>query len=397
MNGKVDKMLEGYANLIQEHPAKVLGAAVLVSAVITAGAMNVQTEEQSQDDLLPESLPTMQAFNTISAEFSSGSGTTYTILIETNPQYANSTEIRDMRSPESLRFIEAVSKDIESMDKIRSVSGPAGLFQDGVPSSKADVKQALNTLGQERWSNQITTDYSAAKITVDSVDISSGEQTEMADLIRQTVEVHDKPAGLDVTYTGQTYINQAFQNQTGQTMAITGLAAVLGVIVVVIILFRSVFYGLTSLLTLIFGVLTGFGLFGWLGLNMSPATSGAITMGIGVAIDFGIQPIARYIEERDNFEIEKSLSETIKGVITPMTIGLIAANIGFLSLNVGRVTFLSDLGTLLTLTTTMAYISAFTVIPPALVIWDRYFTFGTGKFTLSKIKSKIHTKGETQQ
>jgi len=70
-----------------------------------------------------------------------------------------------------------------------------------------------------------------------------------------------------------------------------------------------------------------------------------------------------------------------------MTVGLIAANIGFLSLNVGRVTFLSDLGTLLTLTTTMAYISAFTVIPPALILYDRYFTEnGTSGFTLSKIR-----------
>jgi predicted RND superfamily exporter protein len=181
-------------------------------------------------------------------------------------------------------------------------------------------------------------------------------------------------------------------------MQITGLVAILGVIAVVIILFRSIFYGLTSLLTLVFGIATGFGIFGWLGLNMSPATSGALTMGIGVAIDFGIQPIARYIEERDSFGIEKSMEETIKGVITPMTVGLVAANIGFLSLNVGRVTFLSDLGTLLTMTTTMAYIAAFTVIPPALVIWDRYFTFGTENFTLSKIiPGKNDTKGETQQ
>lgn len=388
MNGKFEKVIENYSNLLFRKPATVLLIAVIVTAIIASGASKVDTVEQNQEDLLPDSIPTMAAFNTISAEFSSDSGTSYTILVETDPQYANSNEVRDLRNPDALRFMDAVSNDLESMDKISSVSSPSNLFQQ-IPSSKAGVRETFSTLGESRWQSSISEDYQSGLIRVNTVDLTMEEQAEMANTIRQTVEVHDKPSGLKTSYTGQPYIDEAFQNQTNQTMSITGIAAVLGVMIVVIILFRSIFYGATSLLTLIFGIATGFGIFGWLGLNMSPATSGAITMGIGVAIDFGIQPISRYIEEREQLEIQKSLSETIKGVITPMTVGLIAANIGFLSLSIGRVTFLSDLGTLLTLTTTMAYVSAFTVIPPALVLYDRYFTKnGTSGFTLSKISPK---------
>ena len=166
-------------------------------------------------------------------------------------------------------------------------------------------------------------------------------------------------------------------------MALTGLVAIIGVFAVVIYMFRSLTYGFTALSTLIFGVLTGYGIFGWLGLNMSPGTSGAITMGIGVAIDFGIQPIARYLEEREEFRAPKALEETMTGVVTPMTIGLLAANIGFLSLNVGRVTFLSDLGSLLTFTTTMAYVAAFTITPAILILYDYYFTDDNGYFSLA--------------
>lgn len=392
MNGTADKILEGYSRIVFERPGMVLVTAIIITAVLASGASNVETVEMNQEDLLPDSVPTMKAFNTINAEFSSDSGTRYTILVETSPSYPNSTEVRDLRNPEALRFMESVSNDLTSMDEVSTVSSPSGLFQE-IPSSKTGVTETLNALGEARWQSSISEDYQAALIQVNSIELTMEEQAELAKTIRQTVQVHDKPAGLEVSYTGQPYIDEAFQQQTQETMSITGIAAVLGVILVVVILFRSIFYGATSMLTLIFGVATGFGIFGWLGLNMSPATSGAITMGIGVAIDFGIQPIARYIEEREKLEIKESLSETIKGVITPMTVGLIAANIGFLSLNVGRVTFLSDLGTLLTLTTTMAYVSAFTVVPSALVLYDRYFTEnGTSGFTLSKVASKINTR-----
>jgi len=386
MKAKVDRYIESYADILDSRPFLILAIALLTTATLSLGATNVETVEQNQEDLLPESLPTMAAFETISSEFSSGSGTSYTVLIETDPEYANSSEIRDLRSPEVLRFTQLVSDDIRAYDRIDSVSGPSTLF-DEIPTSRSGIKDAMDTLGESRWSNYISGDYTVARIQVTSEDLSVDEQSEMAQLIRESVEAYDRPGGLKISYSGQPYIDEAFQDQTQQTAGLTGITALLGVILVVVVLFRSVFYGLTSLLTLAFGITTGFGIFGLLGLNMSPATSGAITMGIGVAIDFGIQPIARYIEERESLDIRDSLSETVKGVITPMTVGLIAANIGFLSLNVGRVTFLSDLGTLLTLTTTMAYMSALTTIPVALIIYDRYFTEdGTSGSTLSKIR-----------
>lgn len=398
MNGKIEKVLEAYADLIQRRPLTVLLTAVLIAGALASGASNVETVEQNQEDLLPDSIPVMKAFNVISAEFTSNSGTSYTMLVETSPRYSNSTEVRDLRNPEALRFFRSVSSDLESLDDIRSVSGPSDLFRGSIPPTKSEVKRTFSILGEGRWSNYISEDYSAAVLRINSYDINSEEQMEMAETIRETVRIHERPAGLDTSYTGQPFINEAFQNQTQETMSVTGIVAIIGVIIVVVVLFRSLFYGGASLLALIFGIATGFGIFGWLGLNMTPSTSGALTMGIGVAIDFGIQPIARYIEEREGLGIEKGLEESIKGVITPMTVGLIAANIGFLSLNVGRVTFLSDLGTLLTLTTTMAYVAAFTVIPSALVIWDRYFTFGTENFTLEKIFSyENDAKGETQQ
>lgn len=365
-----ERIIRKYAKTISEKPFTVLGLMILITAVLAAGASNVETVEQNQADLLPDTIDSVAAFEVIGAEFGQGSGgSSYTILFETSPDYPNSTEIRDVRDPEMLRYLETVSNDISGMKEVVTVSSAADLVEN--PSTTREATQQLERSSQA--SRFISQDKSFTIMRVSATDLSSDEQQELAERIQTSVRTIDSPPGLDVSYTGTPFIDQAFQSQTQSTMSQTSAISLVGVLVLVIFLFRSIAEGLTSLQALIFGIVSGFGLYGWLGLNMSPATSGAVSMGMGIAIDFGIQTVSRYKEERENMAIQAALAETIGGVLNPMTIALIAALIGFTSLSLGRITFLSDMGTMLTLTTLSAYIGALTLIPVSLVIYDRYW------------------------
>ncbi|WP_414838104.1 MMPL family transporter [Candidatus Nanosalina sp. VS9-1] len=367
-----NRMIDRYSRLIVQRPFALLTVMVVLTAFLAAGASKVETVEQNQEDLLPDSIDSVAAFDVIGAEFGQGggSGATFTVLFETDPRYANSTEIRDVRNPELLEYIERVSNDLSSMNDVATVSSAADLVDE--PSSRREASRQLRESGQA--SQFVSDDYSFTIMRVTSTDLSSEEQQALADRIKTSVQVNEKPAGIETGYTGTPFINQAFQEQTQSTMSSTSAISLIGVLVVVILLFRSIAYGLSSLTALIFGIIAGFGLYGWLGLNMSPATSGAVSMGMGIAIDFGIQTVSRYREEREKLDIGEALSETIKGILNPMTIALIAALIGFTSLSFGRITFLSDMGTMLTLTTLCAYIGALTIIPISLVVYDRYLT-----------------------
>lgn len=369
----IEKIIEKYSDTVVNRPITCLAIVVLVTGFLVSGASKVTVEQQSTEDFLPDSFESIKAFETIQKEFGTAEATTYTVLIESEPSYGNSNEIRDMRDPEALKYIQLIESEMKSMDRVNTVESPVDLFEE-VPASKGEVDKTLEQLGKQRWSQYISDDYSAAKITIKATSLSEEQKIDLANDIRYNIESNDKPAGLELTYTGQIYIDQAFQNQSNRTNQLTTTVAFLLVLVVVILLFRSVFYGLNSLQTLVFGIAAGFGTFGWLGYNLSPATSGAISIGVGIAIDFGIQPVSRYIEERKTEEngMEKSLAKTIKGVARPMTLGVIAAVMGFSALSFGRITFLSSLGVMLSLTTIMAYIAAFTVIPPTLIIHDRY-------------------------
>lgn len=369
--GRLENFLNWYSRLLARRPVTFLAAVILVTAVLAAGGSNVQTVEQNTEDFLPESVPSIAAFNTLQAEFGTAEAASYTVLIETAPENPGSNEIRDVRDPRAIRYVTAVSNDLNRLEKVTTVSSAADIFSD-VPSSKRQTQQVMDQLGKPRWSQHISEDYTAMKIEVQAAGLSAEEQRELSDTVRRTVEAHQKPPGLTVSYTGQTYIDEAFQEQSQRTTSITTAVALIGVLLVVILLFRSVYYGLTTLSALIFGIAAGFGVFGYLGYSLSPATSGAISIGIGIAIDFGIQPVARYREERSDKDIKEALNETLQGVVRPMTLGVIGAIMGFTALSTGRITFLSSLGILLSLTTFLAYIAAFTVIPPTVIIYDRY-------------------------
>lgn len=363
------EIIKYYSSVVANRPFIVLAFITAVTVLMATGAANVETVEQNNEDLLPDSIDSVAAFDIIGAEFGQGGGgSTYTILFETSPSYPNSTEIRDVRNPKMLTYMETVANDISSFDEVISVSSPSDLV-DNPPTKRVAWNQMQESGNPYQF---ISSDYSFAIMRVSSTDISSAEEEELANRIKTSVDVNDKPSGIEVGYTGDVFINQAFQQESQSTQGQTTIISLVGVLLVVILLFRSVINGLISLSALIFGILSGFGLYGLIGLNLSPATSGAISMGMGIAIDFGIQTVSRYKEERQEYGIEKSIQKIIEGVFKPMTIALIAAIIGFTALSFGRITFLSDLGTMLTFTTLFAYIGALTLIPVLLVLYDKY-------------------------
>jgi len=366
----IDKATRSYSSFVAENPVKFLLLLVVATGVIAGGASSIETVSQNNEDFLPDTVESVNAFDIIGAEFGNGGGSTYTVLLETSPEHPDSNEIRDVRNPELLNYIEKVSNDLESMKEVSMVSSAADLVEN--PSTKREAWSQMQESGQA--SQYVSEDYSFTIMRVSSTDLNSDEQAELAERIRTSVERNGLPAGIETGYTGQPFIDQAFQNESQSTQGQTTLLSLIGVFVVVILLFRSLVSGLTSLSALIFGVLAGMGIYGWLGMNLSPATSGSISMGIGIAIDFGIQTVSRYKEERKNRGIDESIYNMIEGVINPMTIALIASIIGFTALSFGRITFLSELGTILSLTTTFAYLGALTLIPALLVTYDKYLS-----------------------
>jgi predicted RND superfamily exporter protein len=165
-------------------------------------------------------------------------------------------------------------------------------------------------------------------------------------------------------------------------MAKTSLYSLFGILIIVLVLFRSIKYGFTPMTTIIFGTLWTMGYVGLIQMGMSSQTSGVTSMIMGIGIDFGIQLVTRYRLELKNlstlnehhpqflFGHREAMEVTLNNVIIPMLTTTLAALIGFQAMSLGRLTFLGDMGTMMSYGVAASMIAAITIVPAIILIID---------------------------
>ncbi len=561
------KIIERYGEFVAKKPQIILGIVILITIISFIGMTLVKTEGMSYIDMLPENVEEINAINYISDEFGS-SGESVIIVAEINPKYANSNEIRDIRDPEFIEYIDILEQKIKKMHGIGSVTGVSDILKEmnlgylpktksnivklmnkeivinqsslnlpktlsqfsegledieegmtaeeqimggityGLNSSSLALKQIqyalssiTNSMNQKQDLSQITQTISLInqiKTLVQQSNATQSEKTEIVDyleglkqglniMISQTTEAQkgmqqlstslneitysvkniysgleemknaslllknlssnlkegvsgissgldeiskypglydgkeknkkpvklnqfkyyisddytttiirinlaemneekkgefidelkhiisetEKPAGLNIGMTGDPVVSEELKNQIMPTMQTTSMFSLIGIFIVVCLLFLSLRYGIISLFAIGFGIIWVYGALGLSGMPMSSTMSGGVSMIMGIGIDFGIQVVNRFKQERKKHKIEKAMKITLSNVFMPMLITTLAALIGFRAMSLGQLTLLADLGNMMSFGVLFCFIAAITVIPSILVINER--------------------------
>jgi uncharacterized protein len=166
-----------------------------------------------------------------------------------------------------------------------------------IPDSVAGVAQALlqfqsSHRPQDLW-HMVTPDFDRAVIWVQ---LTSGDNQDMSAVMRQVdgfLAANPPPAGMAVRWAGKTYLNVVWQDAMVKGMVSSLAGAFVAVLVMMIVLFRSVGYGLLAMLPLTITITFIYGLIGWTGkdYDMPIAVLSALTLGL--SIDFAIHFIER--------------------------------------------------------------------------------------------------------
>ena len=124
------------------------------------------------------------------------------------------------------------------------------------------------------------------------------------------------------------------------------------------------------------------GYVGLIGMGMSSQTSGVLSMIMGIGIDFGIQVVTRYRFELLNIPAIKerhpdldlgpkdAMAVTLNNVIIPMLTTTLAALIGFQAMSLGKLTFLGDMGTIMSYGVAASMVAAITIVPALVILFD---------------------------
>jgi hypothetical protein len=203
------------------------------------------------------------------------------------------------------------------------------------------------------------------------VGLPDDKEAELIAELKRAVEEIDKPAGLKVGITGEIVVSDEVTRLILPTMGQTSSLSMIGILMIVTLLFASLRKGVTSLLAIVFGVVWVYGLIGFFGISLTSATSGSLSMIMGVGVDFGIQIVNRFRQEYAKMKAEKAMEQTLNAVILPMGITTLAALIGFSAMSLGELTLLADLGRIMSYGILTCFLAAIMVIPPILILSEK--------------------------
>jgi predicted RND superfamily exporter protein len=381
------KSIEIYSGFVTRHPVTVLVIMLLVSVYAIQMIGTIETKKSDIKSMLPDDVDSISTLNSIENEF--GSTNVMFLAVEVDPSYQGSDEVRDIRDPGVLVYLDQLSELSLHTEKVIDVTSPATVLKNinngRLPRSKREVEAIAGKNGL--LDSYISKDYSISLVkiqTTDDVDLIAIEK-ELDKLIREL----PRPPGITTTLGGLSMEGAVMQKSIGPDMAKTSMYSLIGILIVILVLFRSIKYGFTPLSTIIFGTLWAMGFVGFIGMGMSSQTSGVLSMIMGIGIDFGIQVVTRYrfelknipnLKERHpNLKIgpKDAMAVTLNNVIIPMLTTTLAALIGFQAMSLGKLTFLGDMGTIMSYGVAASMVAAVTVVPALIIILD---TFSTNRY-----------------
>ncbi len=366
----IKNIIEKYTGFITRHPITMLIIMLLVSILAIHMAGTVETKKSDIKSMLPQDVEAISTLNTVENEF--GSTNVVFFAVEIDPEYIGSDEVRDVRDPKVILYMNQLSELALHTDNVIDVSSPASVLKSinggRLPQSIREVRELSDKNGL--LDSFVSKDYSLALVrirTTDDVDLKVLE-TELNKIVMEL----PKPAGITANLGGNVIESTIMEKSIGPDMAKTSLYSIVGILIIILLLFRSIKYGFTPMTTIIFGTLWTMGYVGLIGMGLSSQTSGVLSMIMGIGIDFGIQLVTRYRFELQNYPLDhkEAMSVTLNNVIIPMSTTTLAALIGFQAMSLGKLTFLADMGTIMSYGVAASMIAAITIVPAIILIID---------------------------
>ncbi len=132
-----------------------------------------------------------------------------TIVVETKPRYANSEEIRDIRDPEVLRYVDLLAERAKLVHGVVSAESAANVIKekanDGrIPRTLRSVKSQLKELEKDKITEQRISNYISEDRSMTLVRLNILEDVDAEEIVEELKEVIniEPPPGISVDITG---------------------------------------------------------------------------------------------------------------------------------------------------------------------------------------------------
>jgi diguanylate cyclase (GGDEF)-like protein len=276
-----------------------------------------------------------------------------------------------------------VDKSVSFADYLKLVSYASSRYDKlaySLPKEDFEVRMLMNdfksTLGQEMFERFMSTDLSQVNICLRTHISSSRDflrlKREISGFLGKTLPA---PFTFQVTGLGIVISKSSDLLSKGQVKSLS--ITILLIFVIMFSLFMTRKVALITLLPNLFPVVVNFGVMGWMGIELSMATSLIASIAIGLAVDDTIHYMVQYnLEFKKDLDRERALTETIQRVGKPIMLTTLTLGIGFSILIFSHFKPTAVFGLLMVVTMFSALVGDLILLPTLMTrvelvtIWD---------------------------
>ena len=221
-------------------------------------------------------------------------------------------------------IVRTVNRELNSGDEIDFA----------IPNSSNGVAQTLlqfqsSHRPQDLW-HFVSPDYQKTLLWLQMTSGDNQHMTKVVSWVEAYINNNPPPANVEYQWAGKSYLNVVWQDAMVSGMIDSLLSSFVVVFLMMMILFRSIKYGVLAMLPLTFTITMIYGLIGWFGkaYDMPIAVLSALTLGL--SIDFAIHFIQRVRElEKEYKSLSRALTAMFQEPSRAISRNAIVIAIGF--------------------------------------------------------------------
>jgi uncharacterized protein len=364
-------------SVISEHHRGIVGLvtlALLVGSILLALQINTEADIFK---ILPQNMPSMQAYKEVNDIFG-GQDLAFTLVKGDVLDPVNLQAMLDFE--DGLAASGDTGQDGEPIFQRDKITGIADIVYQAngksIPRQESEVLASLSKLQVNLGYPEV--DLESLPITMDlkagiiEVRLDRGDQEDMK-VINDTMqaEVAKATAGLDgleMSNSGTPILlNEILGNILPTQLKTTALALFLCALIVILI-FRSFFFGLAATSVVFLGVAMELGILVLIGWPLDFMTVMVSSLVIGAGIDFGIHVTHRFMEEwrEGGLDVDEAIRRTIGSVGKALVAAAVTTAGAFAIIAFSDISYMRRFGVITAMSLTIALLAALFVLPSIL-------------------------------
>ncbi len=301
------------------------------------------------------------------------------------------SEALTFQSPEVLRYMADLQAYLQSegvvgkanslADLVRTVnrelvSGEPDDFR--IPDRAAGVAQAILSYQSSHRPDDlwhfVASDYRSANIWLQ---LPSGDNQDMRRVVEAVdtyIAEHPLPADLERQWAGSTYINLVWQGEMVAGMLMALISAFAVVLVMLVSLFRSLWFGILAMLPLTLTVALIYGVMGLVGKDYDMPVAVLSALSLGLSVDFAIhfiQQLRATVAETGDWR--EGLTQVYAAPARAIVRNAIVIAIGFLPLLAAPLMPYVTVGFFLASIMAVSAVITLLMLPAVVATWPRLF------------------------